>query len=137
MRGTWVLVVVVGRMVLKVWGLGADGRIALGMFWKSEERGNNIGHPHVSFFDVKRGSWLPINVEINHQSSTYAEDALLEWPNGGWGGAGPVGWQSSMQHDFGPEKNKDKDLIITWYLTALFSSYSIPYMQQERIDQRC
>lgn len=40
MRGTWVFVVVVGRMVLKVWGLGADGRIALGMFWKSTGRGN-------------------------------------------------------------------------------------------------
>lgn len=38
MRGTWVLAVVVGRMVLKVWGLGADGRIALGMFWKSGGR---------------------------------------------------------------------------------------------------
>ncbi len=53
MRGTWVLVVAVGRMVLKVWGLGADGRIALGMFWKSEGRGNNIRDQHwttVQFF---------------------------------------------------------------------------------------
>lgn len=40
MRGTWVLAVAVGRMVLKVWGLGADGRIAFGMFWKSKGRGN-------------------------------------------------------------------------------------------------
>lgn len=38
MRGTWALVVAVGRMVLNVWGLGADGRIALGMFWKSEKK---------------------------------------------------------------------------------------------------
>lgn len=37
MRGTWVLVVVVGRIGLKAWGLGADGRTALGMFWKSGE----------------------------------------------------------------------------------------------------
>lgn len=42
MRGTCVLGVVVGRMVLKVWGLGAEGRIALGMFWKSERRDNDI-----------------------------------------------------------------------------------------------
>ena len=32
MRGTWE---VVGRMALKVCGRGADGRMALGMFWKS------------------------------------------------------------------------------------------------------
>lgn len=42
MRGTWVLVVVVGRMALKAWGLGAEGRMALGMFWKSGGRGNNV-----------------------------------------------------------------------------------------------
>lgn len=35
MRGTWVFVVAVGRMVLNVWGRGADGRMVLGMFWKS------------------------------------------------------------------------------------------------------
>lgn len=46
MRGTCALGVVVGRMALKVWGLGADGRIALGMFWKSEGRGNNISDPY-------------------------------------------------------------------------------------------
>lgn len=45
MRGTWVLAAAVGRMVLKAWGLGADGRIALGMFWKSEGRGNKITYP--------------------------------------------------------------------------------------------
>lgn len=50
MRGTWVFVVVVGRMVLKVWGLGADGRIAFGMFWKSEEGGNK--QLEVSTFNV-------------------------------------------------------------------------------------
>lgn len=44
MRGTWVLVVVVARMVLKVWGLGADGRMALGMFWKSIEEGGKPLH---------------------------------------------------------------------------------------------
>lgn len=41
------------------------------------------------------------------QLSTYAEDALLEWPNGGWGEAGPIGWRSSMQHDSGPEEDGD------------------------------
>lgn len=35
MRGTWAFVVAVGRMVLNVCGRGADGRMALGMFWKS------------------------------------------------------------------------------------------------------
>lgn len=34
MRGTWE----VGRMVLKVWGLGAEGRMVPGMFWKSAAR---------------------------------------------------------------------------------------------------
>lgn len=37
MRGTWVFVVAVGRMVLNVCGRGADGRMALGIFWKSEK----------------------------------------------------------------------------------------------------
>lgn len=40
MRGTWVFVVVVGRMVLNVCGRGADGRIALGIFWKSKKESN-------------------------------------------------------------------------------------------------
>lgn len=35
MRGTWVFPVAVGRMVFKACGLGADGRIAPGMLWKS------------------------------------------------------------------------------------------------------
>lgn len=43
MRGTWVLVVAVARMVFKAWGLGAVGRIALGMFWKSKRRKGGMG----------------------------------------------------------------------------------------------
>lgn len=39
MRGTWVFPVAVGRMAFKACGLGADGRIAPGMFWKSEQKG--------------------------------------------------------------------------------------------------
>lgn len=38
MRGTWALAAAVGRMVFKVWGLGAEGRMAFGMFWKSEKK---------------------------------------------------------------------------------------------------
>lgn len=128
-RGTWVLAVAVGRMVLKVWGLGADGRMALGMFWKSEGRGNIWDHQWSSWNSFLQ--WFQLcsqisssdqTVSYNHmnndsfiQLSTYAEDALLEWPNGGWGEAGPTGWQSSMQHDFGPEKDEDR-FIISWSL---------------------
>lgn len=57
MRGTCVLAVVVARMVLKVWGLGAaDGRMALGIFWKSKRFNNkkNIHHDVLrnEFFNV-------------------------------------------------------------------------------------
>lgn len=50
MRGTWVLAVVVGRMALKAWGLGAEGRIALGMFWKSGGRANNVTTKTLTLF---------------------------------------------------------------------------------------
>lgn len=51
MRGTWV---VVGRMVLKVWGLGAEGRMALGMFWKSVGRKNYV-KPEKQFHSIQIG----------------------------------------------------------------------------------
>lgn len=39
MRGTWAFPAAVGRMAFKACGLGADGRIAPGMFWKSGQKG--------------------------------------------------------------------------------------------------
>lgn len=126
MRGTWVLAVVVGRMVLKVWGLGADGRIALGMFWKSERRKQCHTLELNSLQLVTnplQSVWIPVNRSgqtthlllhgiVRVCVYTYAEDALPEWPNGGWGGAEPAGWRSSMQHGFGPEKDGDKDVPL-------------------------
>lgn len=52
---------------------------------------------------------------MKEKVSTYAGDALPGWPNVGWGGAGPAGWQSSTQHGSVPEKDKIK-LISTWLL---------------------
>lgn len=47
MRGTWLFPAAVGRMALKACGLGADGRIAPGMFWKSGQKGEIFLDPLV------------------------------------------------------------------------------------------
>lgn len=50
--------------------------------------------------------------------------ALLEWSSGGWGGAGPAGWLSSMQHDSGSENeskpfNEVQNGTHIWVLMSL------------------
>lgn len=62
--------------------------------------------------------------------TTYAEDALLEWPNGGLGGAVPAGWRSSMQHGSGPEKDRGKDISL-FGLTAKELKHYFPIIHSQ------
>lgn len=94
-------------------------------------------HIEVQFnsFNVKRGKLVTnsftasLCIPVNRMAkllSTYAEGALLGWPNGGWGGAGPAGWRSSMQHGFGPEKDRRQRFIMTSSLTAKVFKHYFP-----------
>lgn len=62
MRGTWVFPVAVGRIAFNVCGLGADGRIAPGMFWKSGLKRRTFVDPSISLM-VTGGTGIP---KLNH-----------------------------------------------------------------------
>lgn len=65
----------------------------------------------VTGIHIKSGPRGPVSeLDLCQSCHTYAEDALLEWPNGGWGGAGPAGWESNMQHGSEPDEHYDKNL---------------------------
>lgn len=88
-----------GRTAPKVCGRGAEGLMAFGMFWKSAEKVEEI--------KMKR-------VIVTHRSklhretgqSTHAEGGHPALPIEGWGGAAPVDWWDSTQHDFEPVEHK-------------------------------
>lgn len=89
--------------VLEVWSKRKHSNLFTGRTYEEGHQRERLSHINVP---VK--AFYTSHPITNHRTTkltvTYAEDAPPEWPNGGWGEAGPADWQSSMQHGSEPGK---------------------------------